>query len=79
MLEKYGTTLTEPYVKHIGSKLWELRVKLASDISRVFYFVHIGKDIVLLHGFVKKTHKTPGREIRTANGYLADYLRRNKP
>jgi phage-related protein len=78
VLEKYGTALTEPHVKHIKGKLWELRIKSASDISRVFYFVHIGKNIVLLHGFVKKTQKTPNKEIETANNYLADYQRRNE-
>lgn len=77
VLEKYGTALTEPHVKHIKGKLWELRIKSASDISRIFYFVSIGKDIVLLHGFVKKTQKTPNREIETANTYLNDYQRRN--
>ena len=77
VLEKYGIALTEPHVKHIKGKLWELRIKSASDISRVFYFIHVGKNIVLLHGFVKKTQKTPNREIETANKYLEDYDRRN--
>lgn len=78
VLEKYGTTLTEPHVKHIKGKLWELRIKSASDISRIFYFVPVGKKIVLLHGFVKKAQKTPNREIETANNYLEDYQRRNR-
>ena len=77
VLEKYGTTLVEPHVKHIKGKLWELRIKSASDISRIFYFVPVGMDIVLLHGFVKKTQKTPNREIETANTFLDDYQRRN--
>jgi phage-related protein len=77
VLEKYGTALTEPHVKHIKGKLWELRIKSASDISRIFYFVPVGRDIVLLHGFVKKTRKTPHKEIETANTYLNDYQRRN--
>ena len=55
ILEKYGIALREPHVKHIDAKLWELRIKSASDISRIFYFVHVGENIVLLHGFVKKT------------------------
>lgn len=79
VLEKYGTALTEPHVKHIKGKLWELRIKSASDISRVFYFVPVDKAIVLLHGFVKKTQKTPHREIEIANTYLNDYQRRNTP
>lgn len=78
ILEKYGTTLTEPHVKHIKNKLWELRIKSASDISRIFYFIPLGERIVLLHGFVKKTQKTPSKEIETANNYLEDYQRRNE-
>lgn len=40
----------------------------------------LAKDgIVLLHGFVKKTQKTPNREIETASNYLEDYQRRNQP
>ena len=78
VLEKYGTSLTEPHVKHIKGKLWELRIKSASDISRIFYFVPVGKSIILLHGFVKKTQKTPNSEIETANNYSEDYQRRNK-
>ena len=78
VLEKYGTSLTAPHVKHIKEKLWELRIKSASDISRIFYFVHAGEDLVLLHGFIKKTQKTPVKEIQTANKYLEDYQRRNK-
>ncbi len=77
VLEKYGTALTEPHVKCLKGKLWELRIKSASDISRIFYFVPIGKNIVLLHGFVKKSQKTPNREIETAKNYLEDYQRRN--
>ena len=57
ILEKYGTSLTEPNVKHIKGKLWELRIKSASDISRIFYFVPVGKSIILLHGFVKRRKK----------------------
>ena len=78
VLELYGTKLKEPHVKHIKGKLWELRIKSASDISRIFYFIPVGPDIVLLHGFVKKEQKTPNREIEIANTYLEDYKRRNE-
>ena len=59
VLEKYGTALTEPQVKHIKGKLWELRIKSAGDISRIFYFVPVGKRIVLLHGFIKRREAPP--------------------
>ena len=56
--------------------LFELRVKFASDISRIFYFAYRQDTFVLLHGFVKKTEKTPQREIERALRYKEDYERR---
>ena len=74
-LRIYGNQWKYPHVSHIDGKLWELRIKSASDISRIFYFFHVDNNIVLLHGFVKKTQKTPQREIERAKHYLDDYLR----
>ena len=76
LLSTYGTSLKQPYVKHIDGDLWELRIKFSSDISRIFYFVATDTKIVLLHGFVKKTDKTPPNEIETANKRMADYKER---
>ncbi|MDR0325786.1 MAG: type II toxin-antitoxin system RelE/ParE family toxin [Oscillospiraceae bacterium] len=76
LLEEAGLSLGMPYVRHIKDKLWELRIKFASDISRVFYFVPSGNTIVLLHGFVKKSQKTPKNEISIAETYLSDFERR---
>ena len=76
ILEQFGTSLRMPHAKHIDGKLWELRIKSGSDISRIFYFIHVGDDIVLLHGFIKKTQKTPAGEIDKAKTYMADYERR---
>lgn len=76
ILEQFGNALRMPHAKHIDGKLWELRIKAGSDISRIFYFIHIGNDIVLLHGFIKKTQKTPSGEIDKAKTYMADYERR---
>jgi phage-related protein len=80
LLEKHGLNLREPYVKPIkGIKykgLFELRIKFASIISRIFYFVYRQKNFVLLHGFTKKTKKTPQKEIERALRYKDDYERR---
>lgn len=78
LLEEYGTNLREPYSKAIKSGIFELRIKVATDISRVFYFFFDGKKIVLTNGFIKKTQKTPEREIEKALQYKADYERRKK-
>lgn len=81
LLEECGPNLHEPYVKSIkGNKyqgLWELRVKFASDIARVFYFTIENNTFVLLHGFQKKTNATPARELERALNYRDDYLRRS--
>jgi len=72
--------LKEPYVKPIkGAKykgLFELRVKFASDIGRIFYFTYHNNTFVMLHGFTKKTEKTPQRKLDRALRYKEDYERR---
>jgi phage-related protein len=80
LLEKHGPKLKEPYVKSIkGTRykgLFELRVKFASDISRIFYFTYRQNTFVLLHGFTKKTGKIPQKELDRALRYKEDYERR---
>jgi Phage-related protein len=46
--------------------LFELRLKGAEGIARVFFCTQVGRRIVVLHGFVKKTNRTPPRELDTA-------------
>ncbi len=81
LLEQCGTNLREPYAAPIkGDKykgLWELRVKFASDITRVFYFTFQGDKFILLHGIKKKTQKTPSQELARALRYKEDFERRN--
>ncbi|MCL2403555.1 MAG: type II toxin-antitoxin system RelE/ParE family toxin [Coriobacteriia bacterium] len=76
LLEARGTKLREPHAKHIKGKLWELRIKFAKDIQRVFYFAPNGSKFVLLHGYVKKTNKAPTRDLVLAESRLKDYERR---
>lgn len=59
LLEELGTQIREPYSKPIQDGLFELRIRVASDISRVFYFFCVGNQIILTNGFVKKAQKTP--------------------
>lgn len=77
LLRDRGTYLPMPHAKQISGELWELRTQFSSDISRVFYFAHTKNTFVLLHGFAKKTQKTPGREIIRAQRYLEDWKRRH--
>jgi len=78
ILAAFGNTLREPYSKAMGKGLFELRIKFASDITRIFYFFYVNNKIVLTNGFVKKTRKTPPNEIELALKYKADYERRLK-
>lgn len=77
LLAEFGNELKEPYVKHIRKDIWELRIRFSSDISRIFYFIWQSDTIVLLHGFVKKTQKTPPHEIEVAYKRMKDYKDRN--
>jgi phage-related protein len=61
-LAEIGNRAREPLSKSLGDGLFELRVKS----SRIFYCFRPGGVIVLLHGFSKKSQKTPQREIDTA-------------
>ncbi len=61
-----GPNLGEPHTKAFGDGLFELRLKGAEGIARVFYCALIGKRIVVLHSFVKKTQKTPPKELKLA-------------
>lgn len=78
LLEANGNTLGMPYSEHLDDGIFELRTKQGSDISRVLYFFCIGKNIILTHGFTKKTNKVPKREIETAKKYRDLYLNRQK-
>lgn len=80
LLKEYGTEIKEPYSKAMSGEdykgIWELRIKFARDISRIFYFMPAGDTFILLHGFLKKTEETPKREIEVAKRYMEDYKRR---
>ena len=56
----------EPHVKHIEGRLWEMRMKGRGGISRALYVTAMGRRVVIVRVFVKKTKKTPRREIDLA-------------
>ena len=58
--------MREPYVKHLEAKLWEMRLKGRDGIARSLYVTATGKRVVVVYSFVKKTQKTPRREIDIA-------------
>jgi phage-related protein len=78
ILEEKGTELRLPYSEHLEDGIFELRCKQGSNITRVMYFFYIGKKIVVTNGFVKKTQKTPAKEIKLAKERRTDWLNRHK-
>lgn len=67
-------TAREPLVKKLEGRIWELRRESNTNIFRVLYFMVTGRNIILLHGFQKKTQKTPRREIETALKRMQRYV-----
>lgn len=72
MLSKNGNNLSTNIAKHINDEIWELR----PGKNRVLYFFQKNDKYVLLHHFVKKTQKTPKKEIEKAKKEMFDYIDR---
>ncbi|MBO5564744.1 MAG: type II toxin-antitoxin system RelE/ParE family toxin [Lachnospiraceae bacterium] len=72
LLEDHGTRLGEKITKHLEEDIWELR----PGRNRVLFFYQNSNTYVLLHGFVKKTQKTPRREIEKAKRERDDWKKR---
>lgn len=76
LLEQFGLEGAYPHAKKLtGTQLWELRI-LGSDSIRMFYVTIPGKIFLLLHGFKKKTQRTPTKEITIAQKRLAQFQSR---
>lgn len=67
LIEEFGLErVREPHIKHVQGPLWEMRLKGRDGISRALYVTAIGKRVIVVRVFVKKTEKTPVREIALA-------------
>lgn len=67
LIEAYGLEhVHEPYLKHLEGRLWEMRLRGRAGIARAVYVTAIGKRVVIVRAFVKKTQKTPRRELDLA-------------
>src|SRR3989338_6955492 len=76
LLAEYGIQIGSHHAKKLaGTPLWELRILGESSI-RLFYVAIVGKQFLLLHGIIKKTQKTPTKEIKTALARLKEYQSR---
>ncbi len=76
ILEEKGNYLRELYSKYLEDGIFEIRVKVGNNISRVLYFFYFEKRIVITNGFIKKTQKTPKQEIKLAKTYRNHFLER---
>ena len=67
LIQGYGLErVREPHVKHLENSLWEMRMKGKDGISRAIYVTASSRHVVVVRVFVKKTQKTPRREIALA-------------
>ena len=67
LIEEFGLErVREPHVKHVRGSIWEMRMKGKDGISRALYVTLVGQRVVVVRVFIKKTRKTPNREIELA-------------
>jgi phage-related protein len=67
LLEEKGLEhVGEPHIWHVEGRLWEMRLRGRSGISRALYVTAVGRRVVIMRVFAKKTEKTPRREIELA-------------
>ena len=74
LLQALGVRISDPYVKHILGKLWELR----PQPHRLIYFMFAGRRIVILHAFQKKSRKTRRSDIDIARKRMNDFIAREE-
>jgi phage-related protein len=72
MIEEFGPALGIPYTKALKDGLFEIRAKGKEGIGRSFFCTVKGKEVIILHSFVKKSQKIPKKEIKTARQRLKE-------
>lgn len=77
LLEYFGPKLRYPHTKSLGDGIFEFRFKGKEGQLRVLFFFCHKRQIILVHGFCKKTRKTPGKEIKIATERMNEYLKRS--
>jgi len=78
-MELYGPDLGMPHTRAMGEELFELRLKAAEGIVRVFYCTLVGRRIVMLHQFIKKSEKTPRKELEIARRRMKEVKDAERP
>lgn len=75
MMVEYGPNLGMPYTRAFGDGLFEIRARGTEGIGRAFFCTLVGRRIVILHGFIKKSQETPAQELKTARKRLKEMQR----
>ncbi len=75
LMMEFGSNLGLPHTKPVDSGLFELRVKGKEGIARFFFCTKIGKTIVMLHFFIKKSQKIPRKDIKIAKSRMKEVLK----
>ena len=78
LLAEQGPTLPFPYSSQVQGKIRELGTRYGRERLRVLYFGASTREWVLLHGFIKRSPKTPEQDIRIAEARMTEYLERQK-
>ena len=76
LLAEKGNELHKPYTEHLDDGIFELRTIQGNNISRALFFFYVGHRIIITNGFIKKTQKTPPKEIALAKARRKDFYRR---
>jgi phage-related protein len=74
LLAEHGPSLRMPHSRAFGDGLFEVRPRGRSGIGRAFYCFLLGKRVVVLHAFIKKTQQTPDKELNLARKRLKELL-----
>ena len=75
MIEELGPNLGKPYVGRLDSGLYEIRAKGKEGIARSVYCTVQGKEIIILHSFIKKSQKTPKKDLDLAKKRMKEVLK----
>jgi phage-related protein len=76
-MEVFGPHLGMPFTRPMGDGLFELRAKGKEGIGRAFFCTAVGHIILILHAFIKKSQKTPRRDLELARRRLREVRHEN--
>jgi phage-related protein len=74
LVQEEGPDIGMPFTERVTAELSVIRVRVGRTRWRLFFFVHVGMELVILHVFAKKTRALPRREIETAEHRRRDWL-----